>query len=115
MTNQRITLRKIAELCELAPTTVSSILHGRRTYCSQAKIDRVLELVKQYELVNHQIIFTEPLSAVVTLSTDGTIEIDGMKGSFMYGVSREMTDNARVDSAGRPCTGNILSARIRLM
>lgn len=48
MTNQRISLRKIAELCELAPTTVSSILHGRRTYCSQAKIERVQELVKQY-------------------------------------------------------------------
>lgn len=73
------------------------------------------ELTGQYELADHQIIFSEPLSAIVTLSTDGTIEIDGMKGSFMYGVSREMTDNGRVDGAGRPCTGNILSAKLRLM
>ena len=47
-TEQRITLRKLAELCELAPTTVSSILHGRKTYCSQAKIERVKSLVKEY-------------------------------------------------------------------
>ena len=48
MPEKRITLRRIAELCELAPTTVSSILHGRKTYCSQAKINRVRELVNQY-------------------------------------------------------------------
>ena len=72
------------------------------------------ELRKQYDLVDHQIIFTEPLSAIVTLSTDGTIEIDGMKGDFLYGVTREMTDNDRTDGAGRPCTPNILSTKIRL-
>ena len=49
MVERRVTLKEIARQCELAPTTVSSILHGRRTYCSQAKIDRVLELVKAYD------------------------------------------------------------------
>jgi DNA-binding LacI/PurR family transcriptional regulator len=48
MVEKRVTLKEIARLCELAPTTVSSILHGRKTYCSQAKIDRVHALVKKY-------------------------------------------------------------------
>ncbi len=48
MVERRITLKEIARQCDLAPTTVSSILHGRKTYCSEAKIARVRELVEQY-------------------------------------------------------------------
>ncbi|MFA6930231.1 MAG: metallophosphoesterase [Lentisphaeria bacterium] len=71
-------------------------------------------LRREFELINHQVIYTEPLSAIVTISGDNSIEIEGKKGDFLHGIRREMTNNSRCDNAGRPCTPEILSARFRL-
>ena len=72
------------------------------------------ELRQKFEMIDHQVIFEEPLSAVVTLDSDGTIDISGSKTGFFCGVNREMTPNEICDRAGRPCTAEILSARFRL-
>ncbi len=73
------------------------------------------EVRTAYELADHQAIFSDALSAVVTLSDDGTVRIDGSKSDFLYGVTREMSPNPVCDGAGRPCTAEILSAHFRIM
>ena len=73
------------------------------------------ELRKAYEMVDHQAIFSEPLSALVTVSEDGTIEIEGSRSGFLHGVTREMSPNPPCDGAGRPCTAEILSAKFKLL
>ena len=62
----------------------------------------------------HSVIFTEPLHAVITMDSDGTLQIDGMKGDFLHGVTREMTDNFPCDYSGRPCTANVQSVKMKL-
>ena len=73
------------------------------------------KLCKEYELAGHQAIFEDALSAVVTLSDDGTIKIEGSKSGFFHGVTREMSPNPICDGAGRPCTAEVLSAHFRLI
>lgn len=73
------------------------------------------ELLQQYELADHQVIFTEPLSAIVTVSEDATIEIEGCKADFYMGITREMTPNPATDPCGRLCTAEVLSAKFRLL
>jgi hypothetical protein len=48
----------------------------------------------------------------VTVSEDGSIDIEGVKSSFTFGVSREKTGNA---FAMRPSIPEILSARVKVM
>lgn len=73
------------------------------------------ELQKEFRSIIHQIIYTEALSAVVTISDNGIIEIEGGKCDFLYGITREMTDNKPYDNAGRRCRAEILSAKFALM
>ena len=73
------------------------------------------ELCDAYELANHQAIWEAPLSAVVTVSDDGTIKIEGSTSTFLHGVTREMSPNAVCDGAGRPCVAEIQSACFRLL
>ena len=73
------------------------------------------ELCDDYELANHQIIWDDPLSAIVTLSDDGTVKIDGSKSNFLHGITREMTPNVVCDGAGRPCVAEIQSAHFKLL
>ncbi len=47
MTKKAVTLKDIASRCELAPTTVSRILNGKSTYCSEAKIALVRKLAEE--------------------------------------------------------------------
>ena len=72
------------------------------------------ELTEAYELADHQAIFTKPLSAIVTVTEDAEITIEGMEGDFLYGVTREMTNNKRTDGLGRPCIASIRSAHFKL-
>lgn len=73
------------------------------------------KLCEEYELAAHQAIFADALSAIITLSDDGTIKIDGSKSEFLYGVTREMSPNPPCDDSGRPCTAEVLSAHFRLL
>ena len=69
------------------------------------------EWYKKYESVGNQVIFSDPLSAVITLDTDGNLEIEGVESSFVCGVTREMTGNAE---ALYPCESKVLSAKVKL-
>ena len=65
-----------------------------------------------YECVGNQIIFKDPVSAVITLDIEnGTIEVEGCPGSFVNGITTEMTDNP---SGYRICTPDMVSATIRI-
>ena len=71
------------------------------------------EITDRYTLANHTVIYNDPVHAIITLSEDGTIEIEGMKSSFFMGIDREMvTGNHCV--GGRKCTPDVLSAKLKL-
>ena len=46
---QLVTLKDIARHCDLAPTTVSRILNGKSTYCSQEKISLVRKTAREWD------------------------------------------------------------------
>ena len=46
---QQVTLKDIARHCDLAPTTVSRILNGKSTYCSQEKISLVRKTALEWD------------------------------------------------------------------
>ena len=69
------------------------------------------EWYKTCECVGNQVIYSDPLSAVITLDSDGNLEIEGVKSSFVCGVTREMTGNP--DSL-YPCECEVLSARVKV-
>jgi hypothetical protein len=71
-------------------------------------------LCRQYEMVQHQVIYSEALSAIVSLSQQGDIQIEGSQAGFLHDVRREMTGNTVLDPAGRPCQAEILSAKLKL-
>lgn len=73
------------------------------------------EWYAEFRHMGNMAIFRDALSTVVTLHSDGEIEIEGMTSSMLCGVTREMTDNPRCDGDGRPCTAQVLSARFRLL
>ena len=67
---------------------------------------------RQYECVGNQIMYADPLSAVVTIDTDrGFIDIEGSQSSFVAGVDVEKSGNT---SGFRPCTPDIVSAHIAI-
>ena len=71
-------------------------------------------LTDEFTNAHHTIIYTKPVHAIVTLDTDGTIDIQGMKGEYFMGVTEEMTDNPRYDNAGRPCTPHVSSLHLKM-
>ena len=73
-----------------------------------------VELVNENKVANHTIIYTEPVHAVITLDSDGLIDIRGMKGDYFMGITREMTPNPPGDNCGRLCTPDVLSASFNM-
>lgn len=66
----------------------------------------------QYECIGNQIIYQDPLSAVVTIDTDaGFIRIEGAESSFVGGVSTESSGNS---SGYRLCTPDMVSGTVKL-
>jgi len=72
------------------------------------------ELCKEHTGLNHTIVYEKPVHAIITLDTDGTIDIQGMKGGYFMGVTSRMTDNPLTDNAGRICTPDVLSAHLKI-
>ena len=72
------------------------------------------KLIEENTNAHHTIIYTKPVHAIVTLDTDGTIDIQGMRGEYFMGVTEEMTDNPRHDNAGRPCTPHVSSLHLKM-
>ena len=69
------------------------------------------EWYKEVEGLGNQVIFEKPLSATITLDSDGTIDIAGAKGNFFMGITREMTDNP---PSMRPCTPSIEDRHVKI-
>ncbi len=69
------------------------------------------EWYDEYEEMGNMVVFKEPLSATITLDSDGTIDIAGTQGEFLCGICREMTNNP---PAKRPCTPSILDRHVRI-
>ena len=69
------------------------------------------EWYQTIEGIGNQIIYTNPLSATVTIDTDGNIEIAGSKGEFLCGVTMEMSGNK---DGRRPCTPCILDRKVKI-
>ena len=73
------------------------------------------ELRAKYSLLCHQIIWNDPVHAVITLGRDGWLKIDGMKSSFYRGVTPEKASGSPIyDRTGRPCECEVLSANLKL-
>ena len=49
MMKKKVTLKDIADHCDLAATTVSRILRGKSTYCSAAKIEMVKRIAREWD------------------------------------------------------------------
>ena len=62
---------------------------------------------REARLAGNTVIYDEPVHAVITLQSDGLIEIAGMSGSMMFGAPR-------VDPDGREITADCSSVRLRL-
>ena len=71
------------------------------------------ELTKKYGNMSHTVLFNDPVHAVVPLSADGTIKIDGMQSSMFMGVTTEKAGAAFADSSGRPVTPSVQSFQAR--
>ncbi|MBE6695108.1 MAG: hypothetical protein E7587_01505 [Ruminococcaceae bacterium] len=61
----------------------------------------------------HTVIYNDPLSAIVTLSEDGSIEIEGTESSFYMGISKEDVSGNSCHNAIK-CTPKIMSEKLRL-
>lgn len=55
----------------------------------------------------------DPINAIVTVSADGRIRIDGMESRFAYGVQPGQCNGFRLDSCGRPCLPRVQSADMK--
>ena len=68
------------------------------------------ELYLQYECIGNQVIYADPLSAVVTLDSDArTIDIEGCESTFVGGIDTEKSGNK---SGFRLCTPDMVSGHI---
>ena len=72
------------------------------------------ELMAKFRLSNHSLLFDKPVHAVVTVSSDGEIIIEGMTGSMYMGITHEMTGNVSEDKCGLPCDASVLSAHFKI-
>ena len=72
------------------------------------------ELCEQYKLVNHTVVFNDPIHAVVTLDTEGLVKIEGMESSMLLGVTREKAGLSFADASGRPVFPRVQSAILNI-
>lgn len=73
------------------------------------------EMEKQYKSINHTFNVNEAIHAVITISDDGEIKIDGMKGSYFMGACRKTAGYKTYDDCGRAITPDVSSAHIKLL
>lgn len=62
----------------------------------------------------HCVIYNDPVHAIMTLSEDGTIEIDGMKSSFFHGISKASFTDNEYDDWGMLVTPDVMTEKIIL-
>ena len=72
------------------------------------------EFVKRYPYAVHNAYFTDPLSAIIHISDDGTVRIEGMQTSYLYDVSPEKFGGPIPTECGIGCS-YISDANIKLV
>lgn len=72
------------------------------------------ELMAKSPLVAHTLINAEPVHAIVRLSSDGDVEIEGLKGAFYMGVTPESIGLGAADKDGLRVSADVLSAKFSL-
>ena len=69
------------------------------------------DLYLKHECYGNMIIYEKPVSAEIVIDTcEKTIEIIGMQGNFLHGISTEISGSS---SGNRLCTPDMLSAKVR--
>lgn len=72
------------------------------------------EFVKEYPYAVHNAYFTDPLSAIIRISDDGTVQIEGMQTSYLYDVTPEKLGGPLANECGIGCS-YISNANIKLI
>ena len=73
------------------------------------------ELCKQYSLIDHTVVYNDPVHAVITMDHNGLIKIDGMESSMFMGIDRAKAKVSLYDTAGRPVVPKVSSANLRMI
>ena len=69
------------------------------------------EWYQQYECIGNMVIYEKPVSAEVIIDTDEqTVEVIGMEGCFVHGISTEDSGNS---SGSRLCTPDMVSTKVK--
>ena len=73
---------------------------------------------KDLRMMQHVLAYNDPVNAIVTLDTDGLIQVDGVESSFHRGITREIcrdrTGLSAISRDGRLTTARVQSFRMRL-
>lgn len=70
-------------------------------------------LTDGYPLMNHVLVYRDPLSSVITIDDDLTVTVEGTESDYLYGVSLDSLGKPAFKH-GRPCTASALSAKLRV-
>jgi len=68
----------------------------------------------KWRLVDHTLMFEEPISAIVTISQDGRIRVKGQKSRFALGITPEQAKCPVHDGCGRLTTPDIQSFDLKM-
>ena len=52
------------------------------------------EIANKHRCARNTVMYNDPISAIITMTTDGQLTIEGQKSSFLNGITREMTGNS---------------------
>ena len=66
------------------------------------------EDMKRFPTMNHTFVYDRPISAIITLESDGHLKVEGETGAFYAGVTPESV-GGWLDEMGRPATPDIQS------
>lgn len=101
-----LVLRDDIAFFDLNSTTSTWINHTHHAYPA--------ELMAKFAQSEHELLYTEPVHAIVTLTDRGELRIEGMQGGLLLGVTPESTGEPKFDEVGLACDASVLSAHFRL-
>lgn len=68
------------------------------------------EIYEEFVLAGNTLVYKDPIHAIITLSDDGHIKIEGYESEFIYGVDRASVGVPLCEADGRLSTAEVLSA-----
>jgi predicted phosphodiesterase len=72
------------------------------------------EVLAKHRLAKNTVIYNDPINAIITMTQQGQIKIDGMNSTLFMDITREMTGNSRCDAHGRETTACIQSIDLHM-